>query len=244
MVMKNGRGKLRDIVKIALIATVLMLGLTPLANAAITITITPEECNSCVVTTFTCQVTSEEPWSWQNTTIPANITWLLPTAPGQELVRTDFWNGTVYVGYVSIKSNNPNYLTQVDVTAKIHGIEMTITQPISYAPGATNNIISPFGGFSTLIFKVPNGAIGEEGFLNVSLHGLQLTNITDVYTLGICCVPPEQFSFHATASSDPVGSSDSLACSAQVPVYNTLGMAILVGIMSVVLGFATARRRK
>jgi hypothetical protein len=86
----------------------------------------------------------------------------------------------------------------------------------------------------------------EEGYANVSVPGLPLTNITDRYKLRLCCLEPgTRYYFHATAEGDPEGMSDSLLCSAvPVPEYNTFGLAALIGIMSVVLGFATVRRKR
>jgi hypothetical protein len=247
MIMKKGRGELRGIVKIALVASVLMIGLTPLANAVITITITPEICNSCQMTNYIVQVTSDTPWHWQNTTIPAGISILQPTTGGEQLVRTDFWNNSVYVGNVIIKSNTADFSGHVDVTATIYpGPDTaTNTQPISYGPGDTFTINSPLpGGTSMLQVRWPTAT--EEGYANVSIPGLLLQNITDNYTLALCCPEPGAMSwFHATAESDPVGDSASVTCSPlEVPVYNTVGMATLVGIMSVVLGFAAMRRKK
>jgi len=185
------------------------------------------------------------PWHWQNTTIPAGVFVVAPTTGGVQIVRTDFWNGSGYVGYVTIKSNGTNPSSKVDVEAQVLGDSaLSLGVPVTYAPGGTFIIPSPLpGGAAMLQVRWPTDT--EEGYANVSVPGLLLQNITDVYKIGLCCPEPgERFWFHATAESDPVGMYDSVVCSAQVPVYNTLGVATLVGIMCVVLGFATARRKK
>jgi hypothetical protein len=181
-------------------------------------------------------------WLWQDTTIPVGFIIEAPTTGGVQIVRTDFWNDTVYVGNVIIKANMANPSSQVAVTANVLGDTATTTQAITYAPGATFIIKSPFvGGASMLAVRWPTAT--EEGYANVSVPGLPLQNITDVYTMQNPDTPGT-FYFHATTEGDPVSNVDSVVLSVSVPVYNTLGLAALVGIQSVVLGFATSRGKK
>ena len=247
---KNGRGELTGIVKIALVLSVLTIGLTPLASAGLTITITPGIAD-CVWKTYTVEITSpcNEPWSWQNTSMPTEIRVedLVPTAGGVQLVRTDFWNCSKYVGHVIIKSNTSDPTGSVDVFAMVTNGDVLYsnnTQSIDYTQGAVNVFTSPFpGGESKLVVKWPTDT--EEGWANVSLSFMHLTNITDQYTLQLCCPPgAEQICFKATSSSDPDGDVFCIDCAEEVPVYNAFGLAAVVGIMGVVLGFATLRRKK
>ncbi len=243
MVMKKGRGEVQGIVKLALLATVLMIGLTPLANAGISITITPEECNACLMTTYTVQVTSDELWTWQNTTIPKGLT-VVPPTPGQQMVRTDFTDGSTE-GFVILTANATDPETKIDVYANIDGFIASNTQDITYEPGQCFTITSPYNPGSMNLMDVCWMTDTSDGYANVSVPGLPLLNITDEYTLQLCCPEPGAVStFYASTSSNPDPVSDSIVCSAQVPVYNTLGVATLVGIMSVVLGVATMRRKK
>jgi hypothetical protein len=245
MVMKKGRAELPVMVKMAVVASVLLLGLTPLASATITsFTITPDTCWGCdVITTYTVEVKSDTLWHWQNTTIPAGFHVIEPTTGGVEIVRTDFWDDNGYVGYVCITANPSDPSGKVDVTAQIGSDTATTTQAISYEPGATFTINSPWGGAQMLVVRWPT-ATGE-GYANVSVPGLPLLNITDVYTLSLCCPSVgERSYFHATAEGDPVGQFDPVICSVPAPAYNTFGSVALVGILSVVLGLATMKRRR
>lgn len=241
MAEKKAREKLPGIVKIALVASVVMLGLTPLANAAIDITITPNVCHSCMVTTYKVEITSDTPWTWQNTTIPKGF-YVAPLS-GSEIVRTDF-SGNGHVGFViiTVNASDPSGNT-VDVFAQVDGDSASTTQTISFAPGATFTITSPFGGASMMEVRWPTET--EEGYAYLSVP-FQLLNITDQYTLGLCCPEPgEESWFTATSEGNLEGDSASVICSLRaVPVYNAFGLAALVGIMSVVLGFATLRRRR
>ncbi|MBN1455705.1 MAG: hypothetical protein JW945_05610 [Methanomicrobia archaeon] len=249
MVMKKGRENVTGLLKIALVAMVLMIGLTPLANAAITeFTITPGICISGELQTYTVKVVSSTCWEWQNTTIPAGYSIETPTAGGVEVVRTEFdgeCNGTAIVGNVSLTANAGNPAALVDVCATINGITLCNTQGITYAPGGTFTIDSPWGGSPYFEVRWPTAT--EDGYANVSVPGCCIWNITDTYYLKVICPEPGSTAiFFATAEGDLVGLNDSVNCTTppEVPVYNNFGLTALVGIMSVVLGLATLRRKR
>lgn len=242
MVMNKGRGELRGIAKIALIVSVLMIGLTPLANAAITeFTITPNTLESCQETLFVVEVKANESGTWQNTSIPSGCSFIPPTVPGVPIVSTEFWDDSGYVGNVTIKTTDT--LGQVEVTAIIDGFECTNTQTISFNPGDTFTITSPCGGPSKVEGRVPTDT--EDGWFNVS-SSMPLKDFRDEWLVQICCPEPGvPLVFTATAEGDLVGMNDYVVCEyPAVPAYNSLGLAALVGIMSVVLGLATVRRKR
>jgi len=240
---KSGK-KLVRVVMAGIIVSAVMISFMPLVSAAVTsFTITPDTGIAGRMAAYTVAVDSNTTWTWQNTTIAAGFSVVPPTSGGVQLARIDLWDSSGYYGNVIIKANMADPSGRVDVTATVDSDTATTTQHITYAPGATFIITSPFGGASLMTVQLPTDI--EDGYINVSLPmGMRKMSVAfsqfirNPTTPGVYC-------FTATTSDDPIGKS---ACvhifPVPVPVYNTLGLVALVGIMSVVLGFATLRRKR
>ncbi|HDS45269.1 MAG TPA: hypothetical protein ENN68_04125 [Methanomicrobia archaeon] len=244
---KKGRENVTGIVKIALVAAVVMIGLTPLANAAITsFTITPDTlvAGECEETLFVVWVNSSTDMHWQNTSIPGGCEFIAPTESGVTIVSTQFWDASGPVGTVAITTNNTDpQAPTVDVAYSVGSDSAVVPGlPISFEPGTCFSLVI---GRSRLDMCLPSETTA--GYMNVSTY-LALRSFRDEWLVRYCCPPgtTSESVFTAIAEGDLEGMDAPIICVPRtaVPVYNALGMTGLIGIMSVFLGFATLRRRR
>ena len=179
-----------------------------------------------------------------NITIPKGFR--AETPPGGALItRADLWwdtpsPGTLY-GYVTFTANVTDPSNKVDVFANIGGTTAILRDmPVNYAEGATTSIKSPFGANPeranlTLPTATANG--------NLSLHNLPdtITNVT--VSIGEYVKNPATAGDYVFVA-DGVSETVHIAAPVPVPEFNIFGLLALVGILSVVIAFATLRRGK
>ena len=239
--------KLTGILKIPILATVLVMGLMPLATADITsFIISPDtlvagECNGG----FELWLNSSTDMYWHNTSIPPGCEIKIPSETGVTIVSTEFSDASGPKGKVTILTNNTDPANPtVDVVYSIDGgDEVTVPNyPINLGRGKCFTI--PVGG-NELNICMPTET--QDGFLNASTT-FPVRSFRDEWNAWLCC-PPDittEHVFNATTEDTPFGVEYPVIClpPTAVPVYSTLGMAGLIGIMSVVLGFATMRRKR
>jgi len=160
--------------KIAVMATVIMgfmvIAFMPLASAGVTsFTVTPSTGLAGSVDSYNALVTTDGVTSI-NITIPAGFLAVTPMTGGKEIARVEFWNTStkVYYGYVTVTTEKWNPTTEVDIHCKFGGDEITTTQDVNYAPGATNTFESGFGDDSLAIIKLPKETV--EGCINLTIN--------------------------------------------------------------------------
>lgn len=242
---KSGK-RSAGIVMAWMIVSVVVMASIPLATATITsFTITPDTGYVGQQSGYDVFLSSDVNWTSECTTIAAGFSVVPPTTSGVQLVRVELWDESGYWGYVNFESGG-DPATQVLVTVDDGGTILTATQTIDYTPGASSYIPSP-GGASDMTVLWPTDT--ADGYICFNLS-LEMRNISVAYSPFIKNpTTPGVYCFNATTYIDQreeVGNET--ACVRIIPLplpaFSTFGLAALVGIMSVVLGLVTVRRKR
>jgi hypothetical protein len=184
--------------KIAVMAAVMvglmMVAFMPMVSAAVTsFTVTPSSGLAGAVDSYNALVTTTGVTSI-NITIPAGFIAVTPTTGGVLIAEVNFWNSSTkaYYGYATITANSANPTAQVDVLCKLGGDEVTTTQPISYAAGATNTFESGFAcDTSSAIMKLPTETLN--GSINITINCTGCPCFNDTWRLDDVMIAIRQF---------------------------------------------------
>nr|CBH38554.1 hypothetical secreted protein, containing FG-GAP repeats [uncultured archaeon] len=178
--------KRKESKKIAVMAAVIvgfmMFAFMPMASATVTsFTVTPGTGIAGAVDSYNALVTTDGVTSI-NITIPQGFIAVTPTTGGELIAEVTFWNSSTktYYGSATIKSNNANPTTRVDIYCKFGGDEVTTIQTVNYAAGATNTFEAGFpSDTSSAIIKLPTEAL--EGSIKISINSTAF-QLDDVMT--------------------------------------------------------------
>ena len=248
--MKKGRGeakknisrKLWSLVMVGIVVSAVTMAFVPLAAAGVTnFEITPDTGTTGEVAAYRAVVNTTGVTSL-NITIPAGFGAKAPTSSGVEIARAYIWD-TQGRNWTLVFTAGGNPSTEIDVdgyneTGVWSGA--TVTFDIDYDPGGGVDISSPWSGGSYANLTLPTASIN--GSLNVSVP-LNITNAT---------IDVQQYVKNPTTAGDyefvADGVSETVHIAAvppvPVPEFNIFGLLALVGILSVVIAFATLRREK
>jgi hypothetical protein len=238
---KSGK-KLRGVVMIGIVVSVVMTTLMPLAAAPAIVTnftITPDTGMAGAKSEYTAVVNTTGVTSL-NITIPAGFRVVAPTSAVQ-IAEIDVYNATGTHGYITITANTSDPQNKIDVTAGTEGIELTARGiAVNYAAGATTTIARTAFGYSAAVtLRLPTDS--SNGSLNISVPAeLSITNGS--ISIGRFVRNPvvaRDYEFTADGVPETVHIT-----AIPVPVVNTIGLLALVGIMSIVLATLVKRKRK
>jgi hypothetical protein len=196
----------RESKKIAVMAAVIMgfmlFAFMPLASAGVTsFTVTPSTGLAGAVDSYNALVTTDGVTTI-NIVIPAGFIAVTPTTGGVEIARVDFWNSSTkaYYGYATIKSNDTNPTTKVDIFCKFGGDAMTTTQNVNYAAGALNPFVSGFvGDTSSAIIRLPTEDDAGSIVITITCTAFHLDDVM---------IAIKQFVKNPTTAGDYVFSAD------------------------------------
>jgi hypothetical protein len=171
--------------KIAVMATIIvglmMFAFMPMASAGVTsFTVTPGTGLAGAVDSYKALVATDGVTTI-DITIPAGFLAVAPTTGGVLIAEVNFWNTSAkaYYGYASIKSNNTDPTTKVDIYCEFGGDKIATTQNVDYAAGATNTFKSGFpSDTSSAIIKLPK--VTEDGSIKISINCTAF-QLEDVY---------------------------------------------------------------
>jgi hypothetical protein len=242
--MKKSGKKLRGVVMIGIVVSVVMTMLMPLAAAPVTITkfeITPANNIAGATSAYIIQVNTTG-FKSLNITIPAGFRVVAPTSGGVQIAEIDVYNATGTHGYITITANASDPQNKIDVTAGTDGFELTATGiAVNYAAGATTTIARTAFGYSAAVtLRLPTDS--SNGSFNISVPAeLGITNGS--ISIG-------RFVRNPAVAGDYVFTADGVsetvhirAIPVPVPVVNTIGLLALVGIMSILLATSVKKKR-
>ena len=171
MKIMNKKENKKIAVMAAIIMGLMMFAFMPAASAGVTsFTVTPSSGVVGAVDSYNALVTTTGVTTI-NIGIPAGFIAVVPATGGVEIARVDFWNSSTkaYYGYATITSSSGHPTTEVGVYCKFGGDEITTTQPISYAAGATNTFKSGFASdTSSVIIKLPTE--DDDGSIKIAIN--------------------------------------------------------------------------
>lgn len=178
-----------------------------------------------------------------NITIPAGFGAVAPTCPGKLLAQVDIYDTNGWYANVIFEAG-PDPATQVKVTAS-DGVDTVITtKTVNYDPGAVSPISASVGSMS-LDATVTLPTAGDDGYLNASVEipGKTLTNVSiDIKRYVQNPTNPGDYTFIAEVDGDMADATVHIKA-VPVPALTPIGLLALVGILSMVLAFATLRRK-
>jgi hypothetical protein len=210
--MNRGEGK-KIAVMAAIIIGFMMIVFTPFAAATVTsFSVTPGTGLAGAVDSYDALVTTDGVTKI-NISIPAGFIAVTPMTGGVQIARVDFWNSSTlaYYGYATITSNNANPTTQVDVYCKLRvggdEVEITTTQNVNYAAGATNTFESGFEcDHSSAVLKLPTE--DDDGCVNITIDCTDCPCFSENWRLDDVKIAIRQFVRNPTTADDYVFTTD------------------------------------
>ena len=214
----------RENKKIALMAAVIMgfmvIAFMPFASAGVTsFTVTPSTGLAGAVDSYNTLITTDGVTTI-NIDIPAGFIAVTPTTGGVLIAEVNFWNSSTkaYYGYATIKSNNADPTGQVDIYCKFGDDEMTTTQNVNYAAGATNTFESGFpSDTSSAIIKLPTE--DDEGSIEITIN-------CTAFQLDDVMVAIKQFVRNPTTAGNYVFSADGVDETVSITAAGGRGIAV------------------
>jgi len=245
---KSGKSskKLVTVVIAAMIVMVAMTAFTPLAAADITsFTITPDTGMAGEVAAYMVMVNTTGYKSMIiNVTIPAGFGAVAPTTGGEQIAKVDLYETSGWFAGATFTSNDTNSSTKVDVKVVFFdGFTLTKTIDVNYSAGGKTSV----SVLSILYGDVTLPTATKDGYLNASvtqLDGINLTNVSiDIKQFVQNPAEPGDYTFEAKVDGDTADATVHIIAPAPVPALTPIGLLALVGILSIVLAFATSRRK-
>lgn len=247
---KSGKSskKLVTVVIAAMIVMVAMTAFTPLAAAGITsFTITPDTGMAGEVAAYMVMVNTTGYKSMIiNVTIPAGFGAVAPTTGGEQIAKVDLYKKSGWFAGATFTSNDTNPSTEVDVEVVFDGVTLIKTIEANYSAGGTTSVSVAYLGMS-LDGDVTLPTATRDGYLNASvtqLDGINLTNVSiDIKQFVQNPAEPGDYTFEAKVDGDTADATVHIRAPAPVPALTPIGLLALVGILSIVLAFATSKRK-
>lgn len=250
---KSGKSskKLVTVVMVAMIVMVAITAFTPLAAANITsFTITPDTGMAGEVAAYMVVVNTTGYKSMIiNVTIPAGFGAVAPTTGGEQIAKVDlFYRAGTSGGLAeaTFTSNDTNPSAEVDVKVVFDGFTVTKTIDVNYSAGGTTSVGVSYLGMS-LDGDVTLPTATKDGYLNasVTLPGvINLTNVSiDIKQFVQNPAEPGDYTFEAKVDDYTADATVHIRAPAPVPALTPIGLLALVGILSIVLAFATSKRK-
>lgn len=242
---KSGKSskKLVTVVMVAMIVMVAITAFTPLAAANITsFTITPDTGMAGEVAAYMVMVNTTGYKSMIiNVTIPAGFGAVAPTTGGEQIAKVDLYEKSGWFAEATFTSNNANPSTKVDVeVVSAGGFTASTTIDADYSAGGKTSVSVPF-----LYGDVTLPTATKDGYLNASVTlPADLTNVSiDIKQFVQNPAEPGDYTFEAKVDGDTADATVHIRAPAPVPALTPIGLLALVGILSIVLAFATSKRK-
>ena len=186
-----------------------------------------------------------------NITIPAGFSVANDTMTSNvEIARVDIYEDTGYYGNATFTANQTNPTTDVCVEAKAGTVTAKKTvKNVDYSPGAVNSINVSVGSTNlNATVTLPAASVGgSNGYLNASIKlptGHNITNVSISIQQYVQNPADEgDYTFVAKVGTATNSSIVHIIAPAPVPALTPIGLLALVGILSMVLAFATLRRK-
>lgn len=260
---KSGKSskKLVTVVMAAMIVSTVMTAFIPGAAAGnvTAFNITPDQEIAGTISSYIMTLNTTG-FSLLNVTIPAGFGAQEPRQDqgGAQIAKIDFWNSSIgWLANVTITANSTQPSNKVDIEAFVNttigviGPIKKLGVPANYTLGNTTTINYSSPPWVSINATLALPTVTKNGSLNISFNIFPLiikkpNNVS--INFGQFVKNPEipgDYVFTAKADGEPTGVSKTvhIRAPAPVPALTPIGLLALVGILSIVLAFATSGRK-